>query len=129
MTNTQIGTKALTETEIEGITEYAWDDTHVYEIGIESFPGHITNTCLIIDSEVTLFDTGLGGKKALQEFQRGLEVISTHFGQNVSIADISGIIISHGHVDHWGLLVHPELKGGKVITTETDNGVLKYRMQ
>ena len=70
MTNTQIGTKALTETEIEGITEYAWDDTHVYEIGIESFPGHITNTCLIIDSEVTLFDTAV--KKRCRSSKEGL---------------------------------------------------------
>lgn len=124
MKTIQIGKTTVTETEIEGIKEYAWDDTRVYQIGIESFPGHITNTYLIMDNEVTLFDTGLGGKKALQDLEKGLEVIRTHFGQKATIEDISGIIISHGHADHWGLLAHSELKGKKVHIHELDTEVL-----
>jgi glyoxylase-like metal-dependent hydrolase (beta-lactamase superfamily II) len=124
MDTIEIGTTTVTETEIEGVKEYAWNDTHVYQIGIESFPGHITNTYLIMDGTVSLFDTGLGGKKALKELERGLEIISTHFRQKVKLEDISGIIISHGHADHWGLLSHPELKGKKVYIHELDSETL-----
>lgn len=120
----QIGETAITENEIEGVKEFSWDDTHVYQIGIESFPGLITNTYLIMDSEVTLFDTGLGGKKALQDLERGLEIISTLFGKRVTIEDISGTIISHGHADHWGLLAHSELNGKKVYIHAHDTEVL-----
>ncbi len=44
MTNIQIGTTVLTETEFEGITEYTWDSIRIYKIGVESYPGHITET-------------------------------------------------------------------------------------
>lgn len=124
MDTIEIGETTVTETEIEGVKEFVWDDTHVYQIGIESFPGHITNTYLIIDGTVSLFDTGLGGKKALQDLERGLDIISTRFGKRVTFEDISGIIISHGHADHWGLLTHPELKGKKVYIHELDSETL-----
>ncbi len=124
MPTIQIGETVITETTIEGVTEYIWDDIKVYKLNIESYPGHITNIYLVIDNEISLIDTGLDGEKARQDLERDFKTINEKFGQKVRLEDVSGVIISHGHADHWGMLANAKFKGKKVYIHEKDTRVL-----
>jgi len=124
MNEIKIGSHTITETERQGIVEYAWDSMHIYRIPVECYPGHNTNTYLILDDPITLIDTGLDGKKARADLNQGIEIVNSEFGQKVGFEDISGIYITHGHADHWGMLSHPDLKGKTVYINELDSEVL-----
>jgi len=124
MAEIQIGQTTITETQKQDVVEYAWDSIRIYRIPVESYPGHITNTYLIMDGQITLIDTGLDGKKPRADLDRGMQVVNSEFGQKVAYEDISGIYITHGHADHWGMLSHPGLKGKKVYINELDSEVL-----
>ncbi|MFO8102231.1 MAG: MBL fold metallo-hydrolase [Dehalococcoidia bacterium] len=125
MAEIRIGQTTITETEKGGVIEYAWDGARVYRIPVESYPGHITNVYLLIDDEITLIDVGLDGKKPRADLSGGLEIINGQFGQTVGFEDISGIVITHGHADHWGMLSHPQLKGKKLYIHEFDTEFMR----
>ncbi len=125
MAQIQIGQKIITETPKDGVVEYAWDGARVYRIAVESYPGHITNVYLLIDNEVTLIDVGLDGKKPRADLSEGIEIINSEFGQRVGFEDISGIVITHGHADHWGMLSNPHLKGKKLYVHEFDTEFMR----
>ncbi len=124
MKEIQIGQTIINETEKQGIVEYIWSSIRIYRIPVESYPGHITNAYLLLDREVTLIDTGLDGKKPRADLEKGIEVVNSEFGQRIGFNDISGVFITHGHADHWGLLSYPKLKGKKVYIHEIDSEVL-----
>jgi glyoxylase-like metal-dependent hydrolase (beta-lactamase superfamily II) len=125
MATIQIEEATITETEREGVIEYAWNNTRIYRIPVESYPGHITNVYLILDEKVTLIDTGLDGKKARADLEKGIELINSQFAQRITFEDIGDIIITHGHADHWGMLSNPKLKGKKLYIHELDSEVLQ----
>ncbi|GEM_PF-112570 len=120
MAEIQIGHTTIIETEKQGVIEYAWDSGRIYRIPVESYPGHITNVYLVLDGEATLIDIGLDGKKARADLEHGIEIVNSEFGQGIGFKDISGIVITHGHADHWGMLSHPKLKGKKLYLHELD---------
>jgi len=125
MADIPIGQTSITETEKLGVVEYAWDSVAVYRIPVESYPGHVTNAYLILDEDITLIDTGLDGRKARKDLDKGMEVINDEFGKRVGFEEISSIIITHGHADHWGMLSNPKLKGKKLYIHELDSEVLR----
>jgi len=121
----QIGDISITETEKEGIIEYAWNGSRIYRIKVESYPGFVTNVYLLLDGKVTMIDVGLDGEKARADLETGLEIINSRFRQEVDFEDITDIIITHGHADHWGMLANPRLKGKNLYIHELDSEVLK----
>ncbi len=125
MAKIQIGRTIVIETVKQGVIEYAWNSTHIYRIPVESYPGHITNVYLLLDGEANLIDVGLDGRKARADLKKGIEIINSQFGQTVGFGDISGIVITHGHADHWGMLSHPELKGKKLYIHELDTEFMR----
>jgi len=125
MPEIQIGKTTVRETEQEGVIEYAWDGVRIYRISIQGAGGYATNSYLILDGQVTMIDVGLDGKKPRATFDRGLEVVNSRFGQKVAIEDVSGVIITHGHTDHWAMLADPRFKGKRIYAHTLDARMLR----
>ncbi len=75
----------------------------IYRIACDAFPGLVVNIYLLLEAgPPTIVDTGSGFGDANQQLLAGLEKVRTQFGEKVSVGDIQRIIITHGHIDHFG---------------------------
>lgn len=77
----------------------------IYCIPIESFPAHYTNVYLVLAGDlVTLIDLGSGWGESNSRLSKGIEEIKQRFNEKVTLKDIDLLLITHGHVDHFGSL-------------------------
>lgn len=75
----------------------------IYSFRVRSFPTLVNNIYIIDDGEgLILVDCGSGMPQANAELAAGFSAVSDAFGRAVSLADISTILITHGHIDHFG---------------------------
>lgn len=74
----------------------------VYKLPVEAFPNHVTNCYLVMDDPVTLLDTGSGWDTANQELVECFAGLKDAFGESVSLKDVDRLIVTHGHIDHFG---------------------------
>ncbi len=75
----------------------------IYRIPVEAFPGFIVYCYLVVEAgPPTLVDTGSGYGNSNEELLKGIEAVRSDFGETLDIRDIDRIIISHGHIDHFG---------------------------
>jgi glyoxylase-like metal-dependent hydrolase (beta-lactamase superfamily II) len=75
----------------------------LYRIPVEAFPGFIAYAYLVLGAGVpTLIDSGSGYGNSNDHLLQGLEAVRTEFGEPVRLADIKRIILTHGHIDHFG---------------------------
>ncbi len=125
MNTIEIGGITLTRQLINGVVEYRWNGTRIYRLTAEGFPGHITNTYLILDNQATLVDVAFDRKKSRADLEHGMEIIRRDFGQDIGLSDVSSIIVTHGHCDHFGMLANPALRHKKVYVHEADSAMLK----
>src|SRR4030043_291719 len=124
MAGVQIGETGVMETEVKGVMRYAFDGIRIFRIAVESFPDHVTNVYLILDNEASLVDVGFDGEKARADLERGFDIISQDFKEDVGLEDISNIIITHGHGDHFGMLAYKRLKGKRVYIHQLDSRII-----
>jgi len=99
----------------------------IYRIACDAFPGLIANIYLLLDCGVpTLVDTGTGFGNANDQLLAGLEKVRTDFGEPIVLADIKRIIITHGHIDHFGGLpfLHEKLPNAEILIHELDARIL-----
>lgn len=81
----------------------ASDGTKIYQLKLETFPGHINNVYVLMHGdERLLWDVGSGADSSMRDFERTFHVLQTQFGESVGPADLSTVVISHGHLDHYG---------------------------
>jgi len=74
----------------------------VYRMPVEAFPDHITNCFLVLDDTITLLDTGSGWDQSNQDLLKCFEVLRSKFNEKLSLKDIQRVILTHGHIDHFG---------------------------
>jgi len=75
----------------------------IYCIPIESFPRHYTNVYLVLSGGVIgLIDLGSGLCESNAKLGEGIEEIRQQFGEKVTLKDIDLLLITHGHMDHFG---------------------------
>lgn len=81
---------------------------------------------LVLDAgPPTLVDTGSGLGESTAHLLAGLEAIRDDFGESVRLEDIDRIIITHGHIDHFGGVAEmAERTGALVGIHELDRRVL-----
>lgn len=79
----------------------------IYRIPLHLFPeldGFVH--LVLMDEFCVLFDVGSGFGTANEELEEGLAVIRTEYGEKAGWSDISHVVISHGHIDHFGGLAN-----------------------
>jgi glyoxylase-like metal-dependent hydrolase (beta-lactamase superfamily II) len=99
----------------------------IYRITCDAFPGFAANIYLLLEAgPPTLIDTGSGFWDANKQLVTGIEKVRSEFGESVALADIRRIIITHGHIDHFGGLafLHDELPDAEIAIHELDVRIL-----
>ncbi len=76
--------------------------TVVYKLPVEAFPNHVTNCFLVMTEPVTLLDTASGWDMANRELVACFAKLGTEFNEKISMKDVDRVIITHGHIDHFG---------------------------
>lgn len=75
----------------------------IYSFPVQSFPQLATNIYLIADgSRLIMVDTGSGLDQSNQDLLDGFEAISESAGTKITLTDVSSVILTHGHIDHFG---------------------------
>lgn len=76
----------------------------IYQIAIRSFPGHDTHCYYLPGQEPVLIDIGSGLPSNESDWRERHAVMSQVFGIHESFRSLRHLVISHGHVDHYGYL-------------------------
>jgi glyoxylase-like metal-dependent hydrolase (beta-lactamase superfamily II) len=80
----------------------------IFQIPVEEFPGFWGYVYLALAGDEAgvqyrvLIDTGSGFGNSNQHLESGLQLASTGLGRNISLADLTHVLITHGHIDHFG---------------------------
>jgi glyoxylase-like metal-dependent hydrolase (beta-lactamase superfamily II) len=84
---------------------------------VEAFPSFIAYAYLVLDvGPITMIDTGSGYGDSNTHLLKGLDAIRTEFNEPVRVGDVERIIVTHGHIDHFGglpaLMEHTDARIG-----------------
>ena len=79
------------------------DGRTIYSFPVKSFSRLINNIYIIDDGDqLILVDTGSGFAEANEELAAGFTAVAEQTGQPISLSAIGTILITHGHIDHFG---------------------------
>jgi glyoxylase-like metal-dependent hydrolase (beta-lactamase superfamily II) len=74
----------------------------IYLLPVQAFPRHITNCYLVLDNDLTLIDTGSGTKESNETLLACFAELRARFGEKLELSDVGRVILTHGHIDHFG---------------------------
>ena len=75
----------------------------IIRISLEVFPGFYAYVyLLLVENMRILVDTGSGLGNSNQQLEDGLKTASERLGTPITLADLTHIIVTHGHIDHFG---------------------------
>lgn len=75
----------------------------IYTFQVEAFPTLIANIYLIENgTELILVDCGSGRDASNRHLLEGFQGLHDRFGVSFTLADVDRILITHGHMDHFG---------------------------
>lgn len=74
----------------------------IYLLPVQAFPGHVTNCYLVLDDDITLIDTGSGSRDSNSSLAGCFDELRESFGEAVKLEDVGRVILTHGHIDHFG---------------------------
>ena len=99
----------------------------IYRIPMIVFPnGFVGYSYVILNAgPPTLVDTGSGLGSSNDDLLRGLQAVRDDFGEPLRLNDIEYILVTHGHIDHFGgVAFMVEQTGARVGIHELDRRVL-----
>ena len=99
----------------------------IYRITCDAFPGLTVHSYLLLEAgPPTIVDAGSGFGDANQQLMSGLDKVRSEFGETVTLADVRRIIITHGHIDHFGGLafLHARAPQAEIAIHELDARIL-----
>jgi glyoxylase-like metal-dependent hydrolase (beta-lactamase superfamily II) len=102
-------------------------NVRIYRLPVQVFPNGFVGFCyVVLNAGVpTLVDTGSGYPMSNEDLLKGFDVLHTDFGESLRFTDIKRIIVTHGHVDHFGGVAFvQEQTGATVGIHELDRRVL-----
>lgn len=101
--------------------------TTAYKLPVEAFPDHVTNCYLVMTDPITLLDTASGWESSNKELVACFEGLSDAFGETISLKDVGRVIVTHGHVDHFGgVNFVTEQSGAELCIHELDASVIQH---
>lgn len=76
----------------------------IYRLPLDVFrSGFIGYSYVVLNAgEPTLIDTGSGYPPSNEDLLDGFEAIREHYGEPLHLRDIRRIMVTHGHIDHFG---------------------------
>jgi len=74
----------------------------IIKMPVLAFPGHVTNCYLVLDDALTLIDCASGIDEANTSLDRCFQNARAEFGLIAGLKDVDRLIITHGHIDHFG---------------------------
>ena len=75
----------------------------VYRLPVEAFPGFEVNVFLISDGDrLTLVDCGSGTDESRRQVEAAVAEAAETFGEALSLDEVDSVLITHGHIDHFG---------------------------
>lgn len=75
----------------------------IYQIPVEGFPGFWVYVYLVlVDDYQVMIDTGSGFGVSNEHLARGIETIKLQYDPEVGLDRLTHILITHGHIDHFG---------------------------
>lgn len=75
----------------------------IYSFSVQSFPSLVNNIYIVSDGDqLVLVDTGSGMEQANEALVAGFTAVSETYHIPITLADIDNILITHGHIDHFG---------------------------
>ena len=86
------------------VTRYeAEGGARIYCIQARVFPPLVANVYVVITGDyAALIDTGSGLGESDDHIRAGMDALREEWGERLSWADIKRIVITHGHIDHYG---------------------------
>jgi glyoxylase-like metal-dependent hydrolase (beta-lactamase superfamily II) len=85
--------------------------TRVYRIPLELFPSLNGFAHLVVTDEIkALVDVGSGVGDSNQQLEHGLNIISQDYNESAEWKELTHVVISHGHIDHFGGLHYVQSK-------------------
>jgi glyoxylase-like metal-dependent hydrolase (beta-lactamase superfamily II) len=75
----------------------------IYQFSVRAFPELIANIHIIQDGQHTfLVDCGSGLPDSNQQLLDGFQAIRNTYDETISLETLDGILLTHGHIDHFG---------------------------
>jgi len=75
----------------------------IYRIPVDAFTGLIAYCYVILDAGVpTLVDTGSGYGSSNDDLLNGIHALKDDFGEPLVVTDFQRVLLTHGHIDHFG---------------------------
>jgi glyoxylase-like metal-dependent hydrolase (beta-lactamase superfamily II) len=98
----------------------------IYRIPAEAFPDFIVYCYVLLGAGVpTLVDTGSGFGNSNEQVLAGIRALKADFGEALNVKDMQRILVTHGHIDHFGgVAFMMEQSGAQVGIHEIDRRVL-----
>jgi glyoxylase-like metal-dependent hydrolase (beta-lactamase superfamily II) len=75
----------------------------VYRLPLRLFPGLNGFAHLVLDGGLQiLVDSGSGYGDSNDDLEAGLAAVRSHFGEDVGWESLTHVLLTHGHIDHFG---------------------------
>jgi glyoxylase-like metal-dependent hydrolase (beta-lactamase superfamily II) len=75
----------------------------IFAIPLEAFPSFYVFAYLVCAGDtLALIDAGSGSERSHADLEAGFQLASSALGKSVTFADLTYVLITHGHIDHFG---------------------------